>query len=106
MFRATTPLHTFIFNVNPDETFKRILISYAQNGNVILEKEKDDLTFEAKEETWEASLRLTQEETNLFNAKARAVTVQVRALTYEDSAVAFEKQNIPLIDVLNDEVLA
>ena len=109
MYRATTPKHTFIFDVDPTETFRDILISYAQDNQIILEKGKDDLTVEQAtgcndETVWEASLTLTQEETNLFNAGS-TVKIQIRALTYEDEVVASEKMSVPVYDVLNDQVL-
>lgn len=112
MFRATTPKHTFVFDVDPDATFKEILVTYAQEGKVILEKEKKDMTFgeqlDDKGETeYLASLKLTQEETNLFTTRiSKNVTVQVRVLTNTDDAVAFNKIQIPLFDVLNDVVLS
>lgn len=120
MYRATTPIHTFIFDVDPEETFKEILISYAQDGTVLVEKEKEDLTIVEKEDPdgnkyWEASLMLTQAETNKFSAQSgicsglqnaiKTVDIQVRALTYADEAVASEKMMVMVKDVLNDEVL-
>ena len=106
MYRATTPLHTFVFDVNPTETFKTILITYAQDNQIILEKGKEDLSVTASGESeYEASLRLTQEETKLFNNKS-SVKVQVRALTYDDEAVASAKMTVQVHDVLNDEVLS
>lgn len=120
MYRATTPTHTFIFDVDPEETFKTILISYAQKGEVVVEKGKEDLTVVRKQEAdgsyvWEASLQLTQQETKLFDASQlycsgnmptpKVVEIQIRALTYENEAVAFDKMTVLLQDVLNDEVL-
>ena len=106
MYRATTPLHTFVFDVNPTETFKTILITYAQDNQIILEKGKEDLSVTASGESeYEASLRLTQEETKLFNNKS-SVKVQVRALTYDDEAVASAKMTVQVHDVSNDEVLS
>ena len=71
MIRATTPKHSFIFDIDPEENFKKILITYSQNGNVIFEKTKEDLTFEqgvscVGETEYIASFRLTQEETKMF----------------------------------------
>lgn len=105
MYRATTPRHTFVFNVNPEETFQTILITYAQDNEIVLEKGKEDLTFTASGESeFEATLTLTQEETKLFNNKS-SVKVQVRVLTYNGEAAASTKMTIPVNDVLNDEVL-
>lgn len=109
MYRATTPKHTFIFDVNPDEEFKTILISYAQGKDIVLEKGKTDLEFEegtnCKGETvYKASLRLSQTESNLFNAN-QPVSVQIRAVTQEDEVVASDKMSVAVREVLNDEVL-
>jgi len=111
VYRATTPTHTFIFDIDPDESFEQILITYVQNDNVILEKDKSDLTFSSDtshecETQYLASLKLTQEESNLFSANPRStVTIQLRALTPSGDAVASEKMYLSVQDVLNDEVL-
>lgn len=110
MYRATTPKHSFIFDVNPDEAFKTILISYAQDNKIILEKDKSNLSFietiDCKGKTvYEASLRLSQEETKSFNSN-KTVSVQVRVLTYNDEALASDKITVSVKDVLNDEVLS
>ena len=111
MIRATTPKHTFIFEQNPEESFDKILITYAQNGEIVMEKTKDDLEFGTGtdcegNEVYTASLRLTQEETRQFSAKPRnMVDIQVRALTYAGEALASDKKSISVLDVLNDEVL-
>ena len=111
MIRATTPTHTFVFDVNPEESFSSILITYAQNGEIILEKKKSDLTFATETaagrgSVYTASLRLSQQETKLFSAKPRnTVEIQIRALTPFGEALASDKRSIPVVDVLNDEVL-
>lgn len=126
MKRATTPKHTFSFNVDPDASFAKILIIYAQNGKVVLEKSKEDLTFEepvscdkCSTSEWQAWLRLTQEETNRFEVpktcngslppksdKRSQVTVQVRVLSYGGEALASDEKVISLYDVLDDQVLS
>lgn len=111
MYRATTPRHTFIFEVDPDENFEQILITYAQDGEIILEKEKSDLSFyeienEDGETEYAASLELSQIETNLFRAGTKKmVDIQVRVLTYAGEALASDEKHIPVKRVLNDEVL-
>lgn len=110
MYRATTPKHTFIFDVNPVDTFKTILITYSQDNVIILEKGKEDITVtetvDCKGNTvYEASLRLSQEETNYFNPN-KTVSVQVRVFTYNNEALASDRTTISVKDVLNDEVLS
>ncbi len=110
MIRATTPKHIFIFEQNPEETFDKILITYAQNNEIVLEKTKGDLEYGTYDnsgtEYYTASFRLTQEETKKFSAKPRnMIDIQVRALTYSGEALASDKKSIAVQDVLNDEVL-
>lgn len=106
MIRATTPKHMFIFDTDPS-VYERILITYAQNGEIIIEKGKDDLTIEEITDSgvqkYNAWFRLTQEEANKFSA--RMVAVQVRVLTTSGEALASEQMSFRVEDVLNDEVL-
>lgn len=111
MIRATTPKQIFTFEVDPSE-FKRILITYVQNGRIVMEKEKDDLTIEELTNAfgdrigYAAWFRMTQEETKMFSAGSGSmVTVQVRVLTSADEALASDKKSMSVQDVLNDEVL-
>ena len=111
MYRATTPKHTFIFEVDPDENYEQILITYAQDDKIILEKTKNDLSFEEivneeGETEYAASLELSQVETNMFHAGTKKmVDIQVRVLTYAGEALASDEKHIPVKRVLNDEVL-
>ena len=80
MIRATTPKHSFTFDVNPEETFSEILITYAQNGKIVLEKHKSDLTFEACDcfggkPVYTAFVKLTQEEKNYSLRIRRALSI-------------------------------
>lgn len=103
MFRATTPLHKFTFEQDPN-LFEEILITYAQNGKIVLEKRKADLSFSAGEDGgYLATVMLTQDETKLFHRGL--VNIQVRALTANDEALSSDILSIPVKDVLNDEVL-
>lgn len=111
MIRATTPIHTFIFKEDPSR-YERILITYAQGGSIVMEKEKNDLTIESlpigpgNAGMYKAYYRLTQEETKKFQANGgKQVQVQVRVLTNSGEALASDKKTISVQDVLNDEVL-
>ena len=111
MIRATTPRHTFIFEQNPEELFEKILITYSQDDKIVMEKTQDDLEYGTCEDcdgntVYTASVRLTQEETNMFSANPKSmVEVQVRALTFDGDALASDKKAMAVYDVLNDEVL-
>lgn len=108
VIRATTPTHYFTIETDPSQ-FKRLLITYKQGGNIVLEKEKGDIHVEEQtvdEETvYVLSYRLTQEETKLFDMNA-PVYIQIRALTFDGAAPASDIVRIDVEDVLNDEVLS
>lgn len=108
MIRSTTPTHIFSFeNINPS-TFKILNIYYAQQGVEILKKNKEDCSFSTKETEngiiYLVSVMLTQEETKLFKAKYN-VKVQLRVLTEDNQSLATSEYEIPVQDVINDEVL-
>ena len=107
MIRATTPLQEFTFETNPAD-FARILITYRQDENIVLEKQKGDLSFSSYigEDgiiVYIASFRMTQEEANLFEPEP--VRVQVRVLTSDAEALASDITTVRVSDVLDDEVL-
>lgn len=114
MYRATTPTHKFCFGrVNPN-LFKEILVTYAQNDTIILEKKKQDLVITSEdimhdEETetyYHATLKLTQQETNLFKTQnGLTIVIQIRAIDNEGNVSASNKMKVSIQDVLNDEVL-
>ena len=108
MIRATTPTHTFTFKELDPSTFKVLNIYYAQQGVELLQKTKEDCIFSTKETdegiVYLASVILSQEETKLFKAKYK-VKIQLRVLTQEDCALATEEYEVPVCDVINDEVL-
>lgn len=109
MYRATTPKHIFSFDVDPNDTFAVIEITYVQDGNIVLQKSKTDLTFEAEKDKcgmYVCWLQLTQQETKMFQANARAVyDIQVRVKTYGDEVIAFPIARRSVEDVLCDEVI-
>ena len=108
MYRATTPKHIFYFNVDPNDNFSEILITYAQNGKIILEKHKSDLNFDEKQGQYKkygAWFRLTQEETKLFSDDYGECEIQVRVKTNFGEVVAGPVQKVTVDAVLNDEVL-
>ena len=110
MYRATTPQHDFLFDVDPQTTFKRILITYAQNNQIVLEKTEADLTYSQVADPedgtiYKASFRMTQEETKKFDPNTLNVQLQLRFRDWNDHVVASPVVKIRLDKVLNDEVL-
>lgn len=99
MIRGTTPTHTFNL---PFDTYliDKIKISYAQDGNVVLTKEKDDCTLQGNS----VKVRLTQEETLKFNARYK-VQIQVRVLTTESDSLASKIYERSMEDILEEGVL-
>ena len=99
MFRATTPTHTFDLGTDCS-ALEKIVVTYQQNGETVLEKEKDDLTLNGNI----ASVTLTQEEANKFLAYSK-VFIQVRIKTTDGSVIASEIMEMKVADVLNAEVI-
>ena len=109
MIRGTTPTHTFTFKSLDPSTFKVLNVYYAQQGVELLSKGKEDCTFSSKETEegiiYLASVTLTQEETKTFKSKYKVIKIQLRVLTADDRALATPEYEVPVWDVINDEVL-
>lgn len=98
MIRGTTPTHTF--NLPFDTALvDKIKITYAQNGVVILTKEKADCKLEGNFVT----VKLSQENTLKFDASR--VQIQIRVLTIGGDALASDIVTKPCKDVLEGGVL-
>lgn len=100
MRRATTPTHTFTL---PDEvavdSLSKVLLTYSQNGNTILEKQLSDLNINTEENS--LSYELTQEETTLF-APEKAL-IQLRAKNSSGAALASQMIWLTVKPALNSE---
>ena len=123
MYRATSPHHKFEFpaELAPIEQ-NLIRMAYKQGEDVILLKEYDntdpdshtEITTESggtayiypdcrMESNW-MMLKLTQEETNLFDPN-RTVRIQARVLTAMNEVIASDYVVVPLKDCLEDEII-
>lgn len=99
MIRGTTPTHKF--NISFDTSrIKDIRITYAQDGEAVVEKHMTDCDLDGNVIT----TSLTQEETLKFHAK-RPVELQIKVLTSEDNVLATRVYTISVDRVLNEEVL-
>lgn len=98
MIRGTTPTHTF--NLPFDTALiDKIKITYAQNGVVVLTKEKADCKFDGNA----ATVKLTQEDTLKFDASR--VQIQIRVLTMGGDALASDIVTKTCGEVLEEGVL-
>lgn len=107
MYRASTPLHEWLFDIDPVE-MKEILITFSQKGQIVLEKTKADMTFEPVEIKGEPRFigrySLSQEETCLFESKMD-VEVQCRVLTYAGASLPTDIMRVPVKHVLDDRIM-
>lgn len=99
MIRGTTPTHIFAI---PFETniISCVRIIYAQNDEVLFEKQTTDCTLTERT----ISTTLTQEETLLFDSKY-LVQIQLRILLNDGSALASKVNYISLEKCLSNEVI-
>lgn len=104
MRRLTTPTITIIFPSDANE-YSEILFTFSQQGNIILEKHKEDMTISAdySRKLFSGSFLLTQDETALFDARF-VVSAQVRIFK-DDKCFASRIYSISVDDVLNEEVM-
>lgn len=95
MIRATTPIHTFKFDV-PASDFESILITYNQCGVNVINLEKTDLQIEGNT----AFIKLTEEQTKKFKGGS-PVYIQVRVVL-NGSSMASTIVRAEVKEVLND----
>ena len=99
MIKGTTPTHEFMLPFDTD-VIQAIQIIYAQNGETVMTKDKNDCTFDGNK----VSVKLKQEETFLF-AEDACVEIQVRVLTPAGDALASHVMRVHCDECLSDEVL-
>lgn len=99
MIRATTPTHTFTLPFDYNTFVKKIVITYSQNGEIVLNKTEKDIVVNGNA----ISVKLTQEDTVKFVADS--VKIQLRVLTLGEDVLVSQIFNETVRDVLNDEVL-
>ena len=104
MYRATTPTHAFRF---PDaaDSYHVIEVTYKQKGKEILTKVYEDETLPSGM-TFDENvmyIKLTQEETNLF--ENGFADVQVRVMTDGADVFASSHKSFEVVSVNSDEVL-
>jgi len=97
MWRGTTPTHTFTFPADVDlESMSVIYISYAQDGAVVVEKEKSELEIIGNQ----IRFSLTQADTLKF--RPGTVKIQLRAKTSDGRAVASNIISTTTREILKD----
>lgn len=97
MWRGTTPTHTFTFPTDVDlESMSVIFISYAQDGTVVVEKEKDDLEIVGNQ------IRLGLSQADTLKFRPGAVKIQLRAKAADGRAVASNIISTTTREILKD----
>lgn len=105
MFRLTTPTHEFLMDLDPNE-WSKFIVSYSQHSTIILEKtESDEYEVEQLEDgTYSMRIKLSQEETQLFNPNEVAY-VQIRCAYDNGDSFASEKLSFKINDVINQTIM-
>lgn len=100
MIQGTTPTHTFTLPFSAD-TIDAVRFTYKQNGKIVLEKENEEIT--KKDNT--VFVKLTQEETLLFDANC-TVLLQPHVRTTEgDALVSIPPAKIPVYKLESGKVI-
>ena len=104
MYRATTPTHTVGFPVDTS-TCEIIKVIYKQGGTKLIKQKTNSETPEGMTlDGNKVVIKLTQEETMLFNAKS-FVRVQVRVKKTNGDVFNSQKWAIHVDDGLDEEIL-
>lgn len=99
MIRGTTPTHIFHLQIDT-ATIKEVRITYVQYSKTLVEKTERDVIMEDKS----IRLKLTQDETLKFS-KSTPVRIQLKVLTTDNTVLACPVKELPIEDILNEEVL-
>jgi hypothetical protein len=101
MIRGTTPTH--VFEIPLDASLVADLrVSYAQGGDALITKKLADVKLEGNTIT----VRLTEEETLLFDHSKSIAFVQVKVKTTGGDVLSSRIMNFNVFEALNEEVLA
>ena len=104
MYRATTPTHTYKLPIQTSDC-KIIKVIYKQGETKVIKYYMDNI--EADGMTLDGDkviIKLTQEETLMFNAK-EPVRAQIRVLTNDDDAFASRRFRIAVNETQDEEIL-
>ena len=97
MWRGTTPTHTFTLPEGmKEEDFAVLFISYAQNGEVVVEKSGSDLSFEDNT----VKVVFSQADTLMF--EPGPVKIQLRGRMLDGQTVASNHISTTAKEVLKD----
>lgn len=99
MRQGTTPTHTFQLPFEVQNADK-LLITYAQRDEVVLQKNREDCTVDGKT----VKTSLTQEETFQFDPKG-SVQIQLRILTQAGDALVSDIMTVSVQRCLDGEVM-
>lgn len=103
MVRGTTPTHTFSIPL-PSSSLENLWLTYAQDGEIILNKDLNDVTLtDVGTTACKATIKLTQAETMLFHPNTET-EIQVSILT-SDNAMRSSIINVDTERILKDEVI-
>ena len=97
MWRGTTPTHTFTLPEGMKrEDFAVLFISYAQNGEVVVEKEIDDLLFDG------SIIKVVFTQTDTLKFEPGPVKIQLRGRMLDGQAVASNHISTTAKEILKD----
>lgn len=101
--RGTTPINYFTVPLDLSDAAV-VYLTYAQNGKTVVEKEKEDITFTAEDETYEMSVQLTQADTLAFCDKS-PVDMQIRVRFADGNAIESTIMRTSVDRILKDGVI-
>ena len=102
---GSTPVHFFTFPI-PTEYIDKIIVTYAQEGRVILEKSMADIEFfVTDDEVNRGMLKLSQADTYLFDPRKLKYCMQIKVKTDNGEVIESEIHYYRVSGSLNKEVI-
>lgn len=99
IFQGSTPTNEISIPF-PKNLIDKVVVTYEQDGNIVLEKYTDDLTIS----DYSVTAELNQEETLRFEAD-KMVVIQIKVKTTDGDVIPSDKMYASVYEVLNKEVL-
>lgn len=102
LYRGTTPTLTFNLSIYIMGN-EKFVVTFRQHNTIILKKSQEEIIFNGNNSK-QFKVKLSQEEALMFSHKY-PIEVQIRAKYPDGSAIAANKMEFYLKEILDDEVI-
>jgi hypothetical protein len=98
--KGSSPKNILTFPISVVDFVKKITITFAQGGEIVIEKTESDCLFEENRVMFD----FTQEETLKFDSE-KLIEIQVKVLDINDKVFVSRIERKRVLDVINKEIM-